>query len=143
MLNLFPERLNFYKGKRLSKVLINSIILDVKNLFLLFLSLALLACGDQNEKPVPPGVLSVEQMAAIQVDIHIAESKAIQSRRGMDTTQAIYMFYRQEILKKHKVDTATYNSSFRYYSGNIKLMDKIYETVVDSLGLRETQGRWD
>ncbi len=95
-------------------------------------------------KPVepPPGTLSKDKMVDILIDIHIAEARAGQvNLRSQDSTQMYYNYLEAKVFKKHKIDTATYNRSYRFYTNNMKYMDEIYAAVVDSLSLRESMGK--
>jgi hypothetical protein len=109
---------------------------------LIFIFLLLSACVEP-EKP-PANLLTKEQMIAILTDIHIAESKVnMMNLRSYDSMQVLYRKLESDIYKKHRVDTAVYNVSYRYYLENMQLMDEIYAALVDSLSLRESLGKID
>lgn len=91
----------------------------------------------------PADVLTPDKMVRIQIRLHLAEAKAMQSRIGADTADALYLHYQKEILAKEQIDTATYKRSFRFYSQHPAEFDKIYAQVIDSLGLRESANRWE
>ena len=85
-------------------------------------------------------LLSRKQMVDLMIDLHVAESRAVQGRiNGADTVQAFYNRLVSEAFKRHKTDSSTYNKSFRYYSTKPHLLDSIYNNIVDSLGLMESK----
>ncbi len=98
------------------------------------------SCNNPDPSARPTDVLSPEQMVNVQIAIHIAEAKVSQLQLKGDTVQALYSHYQQEIFKQYKIDSAYYRRSFRYYTNRPEEFDKIYEAVVDSLGLRESKG---
>jgi hypothetical protein len=96
------------------------------------------------EEQAPRSVLPKEKMVDILVDIHIAEARANRIQlRSYDSIQAYYKKLETDVYKKHQVDSAIYNKSFRYYMDHIKQMDEIYTAVVDSLNVREKVGKID
>ncbi len=110
----------------------------MKRLIILFLLLS--ACSN-TEQP-PQNLLSKPQMVDVLVDIHIAEAKANRIQlRSYDSTQAYYRKLEREVFETHKVDTAVYRRSYRYYMNHTKELDEIYTAVVDSLSLRESIGK--
>ena len=58
-----------------------------------------------------------------------------------DTARILFQHYKEEILKKMKVDKENFQKSYEYYMNNVREMDAIYAIVVDSLSLRESTGR--
>ncbi|SFB76067.1 protein of unknown function [Flexibacter flexilis DSM 6793] len=96
-----------------------------------------------NVLDVPADVLPPAKMVSVQIRLHLAEAKAMQSRIGADTADALYLHYQKEVLAQQQIDTATYKRSFRFYSQHPAEFDKIYAQVIDSLGLRESTNRWE
>jgi hypothetical protein len=109
----------------------------VKKLFLAFsLTGLLLGCAEEKEK-VPAGLLPEAKLISILADIHIAESRVELSRYSPDTSGVIFKQLQQEIYKKHHVSEAQFNKTYNYYLEHITALDKIYERLVDTLGMRE------
>ncbi len=112
----------------------------MKRLIISFLLLS--ACANTEE--LPENLLSKEKMVGILIDIHIAEARANRIQlRSYDSTQAYYKKLEADVFSKHKVDTARYRMSYRYYMNHMKELDDIYTAVVDSLSLRENLGKLD
>jgi hypothetical protein len=92
---------------------------------------------------IPTDVLPPERMTQALIQIHIAESKTQNAGIPYDTALVYYSHLREESFKKLGIDTVQFNRSLRFYESDPKLLDKIYESVVDSLGLRNERGAWD
>lgn len=79
-------------------------------------------------------------MREILTDMHYADAYAFQEFRGDSIYRSAAGMY-LEIFDKYKIDTATFNKSFRYYARHPKLLDKMYQTMIDSLSARESRLR--
>jgi hypothetical protein len=112
----------------------------VKKYFLIFLVFCY-SCI-RPEKP-PEDVIPRDTMAAILVDIHIAESKVSVKSIRPDSAHIYYNLHKKEIFNKYKVPEERFEKSFEYYMRNLTEMDQIYAVVVDSLSLREGRGKID
>ncbi len=97
----------------------------------------LLSCGEEQGKE--KDIVNSGTMARILVDIHLAEGKVNQAKLPLDTALSYYKFLEGEIYEKYNVDSAAFNKSMRYYTVNIRELDKIYEIVLDSLNLMSTK----
>lgn len=58
---------------------------------------------------------------------------------GRDTTLAIFEEYEELIFEKHNISKETYFNSLTYYYDHPKDLEGIYETIIDSLTLRESK----
>ncbi len=108
--------------------------------FLTFLLFTLLSC---KEERVPENILSVDKMAAILVDVHLAEGKIQRLHLNGDTAKLTFGYYERKIFEKHQVDKEHYKKSFGYHLNDITTMDQIYSRVVDSLNVRRQVTRID
>jgi len=108
----------------------------VRKHFLTFLLFTILGC---NKEEVPEGILSIEQMATILIDVHIAEGKIMVLNQLSSPKPAtiILRHFEDEIFKKNNLNREVYEKSFRYYLTNIKGLQEIYSRVVDSLNVRK------
>lgn len=98
-----------------------------------FLSLLglLTACETDSQ---PDNLIDTSKMASILTDVHLAESRV--SRLGMgsvDSSNLVYKRLESRILRKHGVDTSTYETSYVYYSSHPREMEIIYKQVVAKL----------
>jgi hypothetical protein len=102
----------------------------------------LASCGGKNDK-APDDLLSKEEMVRILVDVHIAEAKVTQKGLVQDSAKKIFTKSKLDILNKYHVKPEVFERSFDYYMKNLKDMDDIYASVVDSLSFLEARGKLD
>ena len=102
--------------------------------------MAFLSC---KEESVPENILSVDKMAAILVDVHLAEGKIQRLNLYGDTAKLTFGYYERKIFEKHQVNKEHYKNSFEYHLNDIATMDQIYSRVVDSLNVRRQVTRID
>lgn len=91
------------------------------------------ACTGDTEKPLE--VLPEDKMAAILTDVHLIEG-AKTGRKIMGDTLFIETYY-AKVFSKHNTNLEDFNTSFEYYSRNPKIMNGIYERVVENLNKME------
>ncbi len=104
---------------------------------LFIIGLITLAGCSSDEKP-PESGLSPEKMASILTDIHIAESRVSRLQlKSSDSSLMVFNKLKEEIWKKHKVDTMIYRSSYDYYMMHPKQMSQIYEEVNKKIDKQE------
>ncbi len=99
----------------------------MKNLLLSCFLLFLMACG-KGHNAIPDNVLSLQKMADVMTDIHLADAASREELlpAKYSERQELWLF---EVLKKHQTDTATYFRSLHFYSEHIELLDSIYGQV--------------
>ena len=103
--------------------------MTLKNILLyVMIVLFLASCG--TKESIPSDMVPKEKMINILLDVHIMESKIESVRFGSrDSMQVAYLKTQKEILKKYKVDSATYYKSYDYYFERMGHMKEIYEKV--------------
>jgi len=109
----------------------------VKKLFLAFSLIGLLSCGDEEKVKVPKDLLPPAKLTSILADIHLAESRVELMRVSPDTATVVFKRLQAEIFKKQNVSEKDFLKTYDFYLNNIKELDKIYERLVDTLGMRE------
>ncbi|MCP4522232.1 MAG: DUF4296 domain-containing protein [Cytophagales bacterium] len=106
-----------------------------KHLWIFFgLAFSLFSC---KKLEIPEDVIKQDKMVAIMIDLHIAEEVA--QTKGWSYDSARVMFhsvYKLNVLNKHRVKRATFDSSYVFYERNPELMNKMYKVIVDSLSKR-------
>ncbi|ELR71815.1 hypothetical protein C900_02190 [Fulvivirga imtechensis AK7] len=80
-------------------------------------------------------------MVSFLIDVYIAEGKVQNLRVPRDSAIAIFDVYEQKLLEKHGINKDTYVKSMSYYYDHPQKLELIYETVLDSLNLKEQQLR--
>ncbi len=78
------------------------------------------------------------------MDIHVAEARIGSSGlRSVDSMQVLYKSMKEDVFRKHGVDSTAYNKSYNFYLENTKYLDEIYAAVVDSLSLKENLNKME
>ena len=97
---------------------------------LLAVALSLLACDK-----TPGGVLSVNDMADLIVDMHLAESYIEQHHEDFINDSA-RMVMKQSVFKKHGITQQEYDSSLVWYAHNMEDYTKAYDKAIGILNKR-------
>lgn len=98
------------------------------------LALAGSACVQQQ---VPDGVLSREEYASLLVDIYLAEARVSGYTITPDSAMRIFKPYEAGLLKERGLTDSTVLITYRYYLDHPREMELVYNTVIDTLSLRE------
>ena len=96
------------------------------------------ACGKSKR---PAGVLSEREMSDLILEMYIAESKLTLLAKPADTAMAYFQPFEEAFLKKRNISRATLKESYRYYLDHPSEFEKIYDTVIDTLSLRERRAQ--
>ena len=94
---------------------------------LLTIVLSLLSCGR-----TPRGVLSVNKMADLIVDLQLAEAY-IDSHIGEYTSDSSKLVLKQSVFKKHGITQQDYDSSLVWYSHNMEDYIKAHDKAIGKL----------
>lgn len=98
----------------------------------------MLSCQQQTDDK-PANMIPQQKMVRILADIHTTEALIERNVSYPDTALVIYADEHAEILKKHGVEKQAFETTYRYYLTHLEEMDKLYEIVVDTLSVRESQ----
>lgn len=102
----------------------------------LFILILLSACK-QGMPDIPADVLPREKMIAIMEDMHIADAVAEnKGQMGMDE-KMLAEEYHEQLFKNHGTTRAEFVKSFKFYEDNPKVLDEMYNTVLQDLSKRE------
>ena len=94
---------------------------------LLTIVMSLLSCGR-----TPHGVMSVNEMADLIVDLQIAEAY-IDSHIGEYTSDSSKLVLKQSVFKKHGITQEDYDSSLVWYSHNMEDYIKAHDKAIGKL----------
>lgn len=94
---------------------------------LLMVALSLLSCDR-----TPRGVMSVNDMADLIVDLELAEAY-IENNSGDYTDDSSKLVIKQSIFKKHGITQQDYDSSLVWYAHNMEDYTKAYDKAVGKL----------
>jgi hypothetical protein len=96
-----------------------------------------LAAGACAEQQLPDGVLSREEYASLLVDIYLAEARVSSYAVTPDSAMRIFKPYEAGLLKERGLSDSTVLITYRYYLDHPEEMELVYDTVIDTLSLRE------
>jgi len=102
-------------------------------MFFLLLTI-LFSC--QKEKR-PEGIMSREEMAAVMVDIYLAEARLNGSLMVRDSARRVFRPFEDKLLTQKGVNDSILKKSYMYYLDHSSELEKIYDSVIDTLSLRE------
>nr|WP_262916659.1 DUF4296 domain-containing protein [Belliella kenyensis] len=88
----------------------------------------------------PQGILDESKMIAILIDIHLSEGYVSTLPINYDSSRTLYPMFEYDVFVKHKVVDSVFHRSLEYYISKPKLIDKIYESIIDSLNVIEKEG---
>ena len=80
----------------------------------------------------PKGILSSRKMKDVMIDLHKMDGmiEAAHMEYGYDEAKALYY---AQVLEKHGITQAQFDSSLVWYTANPAIFDKIYPKVVEAL----------
>ena len=101
---------------------------------LILLTVAMAACGGEKK---PKGILTNKEFTGLLVEVYVAESRLGQLRLSKDSSERLFAPYEKTLLAKHHIDAKALKETYRYYLSHPAEFEKIYETVMDTLSLRQ------
>ncbi|MBK0404700.1 DUF4296 domain-containing protein [Adhaeribacter sp. BT258] len=105
---------------------------------MIFSLFGLFSCAEEKKK-LPAGLLPPAKLTSILADIHIAEAQVENMRLSPDTAKVVFNRLQAEVLKKYGVPEKQFDKTYTYYLNNLNDLDKIYESLIDTLTMREVQ----
>ena len=106
-------------------------------IILLWLPVSLMA-GCSSEEKVPTDIISEAKMSDVLTEIHIAEARISKLQlRSIDSSIILFNKIKDDIWKKYKMDSLSYQTSYDYYVTHPKQMKTIYSKVTENLEKRE------
>jgi len=111
----------------------------VKNTAYYLILFLLCGCVSKYEKP-PENLIQESEMRSILVDLYTEEAIIQQQNLQGDSALEAYILAKNEVLKRHKADTALFRKSQDFYNNHTDTYTKMYEGIVDTLALREQRG---
>ncbi|MBN2868198.1 MAG: DUF4296 domain-containing protein [Flavobacteriaceae bacterium] len=89
-----------------------------------------MSCYDIEKPEKPKDLISEDQMVDVLVEISIMSSAKGINKRMLENNGVKPVAY---IYKKHSIDSIQFANSNNYYAHDIKVYDRIYDKVKDSL----------
>ncbi len=105
-----------------------------RHLWSLLLSGWLMGACTAPEDKRPDNLIDENRMADILTEVHMAEARVARlNLRSIDSSNIAYKHLESGIFKKFGVDTATYRTSYIFYSAHPADMEAIYQRVTEQL----------
>ena len=96
-----------------------------------------LAACKQELPSVPSDVIPMQKIEAILADMHIADAVAeTKAQMGMNE-KLLTEEYHEQIFKNHGVTREEFLKSYKFYEANPKLLNKMYDDILDQMSKRE------
>lgn len=115
--------------------------LTAKKPIIILMALGLFAC--KNKPKVlgskPDWLLERDSMVIVMTDIHILEGARV-GEKSIGDERPISAHY-NKLWEKHQLTAARYDSNFAFYTKRPKLMDAIYEEVLENLSKIEAENK--
>jgi len=97
--------------------------------------LTLMAACQTKERP--KDVLTKAQLSALLVDVYLAEVKLDAIAKPKDTTIKYFLPFEEKLLKRVGISDSVLKKTYAYYLDNPKELERVYDSVIDTLTLRE------
>lgn len=104
----------------------------------LFILTLTVAC-QKNEKPQE--VLSQAQLSALLVEVYLAEARLDMVSKPKDTTIKYFIPFEEKLLQRLGVPDSVLRKTYAYYLDHPKELEQVYDSVIDTLTLREQRSR--
>ena len=101
------------------------------------LLLVLPACQRPEEVPAPADLIAREKIVPLLADLHVLETQVENSRLPPDSAKALFREQQHALFWSRQITDSAFQRSYRYYSVHNKDLNELYQTVIDTLGLRE------
>ena len=94
-----------------------------------------------NHEKVPQGILSRAQMVDWMMDIYLAEARTQLLPFPRDSAYKLFLPYPDSLMRRKGIQDSVLQKSYQYYLEHPTEFEAIYDTVIDSLSLREQRLR--
>jgi hypothetical protein len=85
----------------------------------------------------PQGILSHAQMVDWMIAVYLAEARVQLLSLPIDSAYKIFRPYQDSLMRQKSLQDSVLRKSYQYYLRNSVELEAIYDTVIDSLSLRE------
>jgi cAMP phosphodiesterase len=94
----------------------------------------------QKEKR-PEGVLSPEELSKLMVELYLAEARIGGQNMAKDTAMKYFIPFEEKLKGRYGVSDSIIRITYQYYISHPEELEKIYDSVIDTLSLREQKER--
>jgi len=93
------------------------------------------------KKERPADIMSQEEMAAVIVNIYLAEARLNGALMVRDSARQVFKPYEDKLMTEMGVKDSVLKKSYLYYLDHTSELEKIYDSVIDTLALREQRAK--
>ncbi|MCW5912774.1 MAG: DUF4296 domain-containing protein [Cyclobacteriaceae bacterium] len=94
-----------------------------------------------NRESRPPGVLSPAEFSKVLVEVYLAEARMSNSAFQRDSAIKLFVPFEEKLFRKFELPDSVVQKTYQYYLDNPEQLEKIYDSVIDTLSLREQKMR--
>lgn len=109
-------------------------------IFSIILLLISMATSCEKEKKAT-NILSQEEMAALMVDVYLAEARINGALIPRDSGAGVFKPFEKKMLEGRGIPDSILKDTYQYYLAHPADLEKIYDSVIDTLSLREQRLR--
>lgn len=109
-----------------------------RGVIFLLAGVVLLSCGKEKK---PANILSHEEMAGVIVDVYLAEARLNGMLMKRDSAKQVFKPFEERLLSKKGIQDSTLKKSYQYYLDHSDELEQIYDSVIDTLSLREQRAK--
>ena len=110
----------------------------ISGLVIIILLSAVVSCKKESK---PQGILSQPQMVNWMIEVYLAEARVKLLSLPVDSAYKIFRPYQDSLMRQRGLQDSVLRKSYQYYLQNTVELEAIYDTVIDSLSLREQRLR--
>jgi hypothetical protein len=115
-----------------------NLINGMRRLVILSLILLLFSLGSSCKKEKKPtDILSQEEMAALMVEVYLAEARITGALLPRDSGTGVFRPFEKKLLEGRGIPDSVLKKTYSYYLAHPTELEKIYDSVIDTLSLRE------
>ncbi|MBI1767408.1 MAG: DUF4296 domain-containing protein [Bacteroidetes bacterium] len=100
----------------------------------IFILASMLSC---QTKEKPKQILTKAQLSSLLVDVYLAEARTESIPKIKDSTIRYFIPFEQKLLKDRGIADSVLKETYTYYMSNPKELEQVYDSVIDTLVLRE------
>jgi hypothetical protein len=99
---------------------------------------SLTACQKETR---PAGILSPEEFSKVLVEVYMAEARMNSTALQRDSAMKLFAAYETKMLQQFELSDSVVRKTQQYYVDHSDQLEKIYDSVIDTLSLREKKLR--
>lgn len=105
----------------------------MKYFAIIFLMMAVYACAGPKKELLPPPTIEQDKFADVLVDVRLLEGAYTVRYQRVDSTVGLLDHFYDQVFTKHKIRKEDFETSYKAYSIDAKVMQVIEDTVLARL----------